>query len=113
TPYHCAIKEQISCQLDDNALFSLNEGDWVIAKMQCYPLKDNGAFSAKVMEFIAKKDDPLAPWLIALARNNLAKTAPELTTLPQFNDSETALRHDLCHLPFITIDNVSSKDLDD
>lgn len=96
---------------------SLKEGDWVVANLNNHPLdttKDakNKAFSCVVKEKITDSGDKIAPWWVTLARHNLPNAEPA----PQESWSmldEGLERQDLTHVPFITIDGESTKDMDD
>lgn len=111
-PDHPLMKDAIKARpkkgIDEK---SLKEGDWVLAELTRHALKDNGFF-ANIVEVIAGVDDPIAPWWVVLARNKLAKQAPEDTQDWQPIE-ESIERHDLTDVPFITIDGESTLDMDD
>ena len=111
-PDHPLMKDAIKARpkkgIDEK---SLKEGDWVLAELTRHALKDNGFF-ANIVEVIAGVDDPIAPWWVVLARNELAKQAPEDTQDWQPIE-ESIERHDLTDVPFITIDGESTLDMDD
>ncbi|KXI21361.1 exoribonuclease II [Photobacterium sanguinicancri] len=96
---------------------SLKEGDWVVANLNSHPLDTandakNKAFSCVVSEKITDSNDKIAPWWVTLARHNLPNAEPA----PQESWSmldEGLERQDLTHIPFITIDGESTKDMDD
>lgn len=111
-PDHPLMKDAIKARpkkgIDEK---SLKEGDWVLAELTRHALKDNGFF-ANIVEVIAGVDDPIAPWWVVLARNQLAKQAPEDTQDWQPIE-ESIERHDLTDVPFVTIDGESTLDMDD
>lgn len=112
-PYRSTVKEAINCQIDDTLMLSLNNGDWVVAELIAHPLKDNNKpFLARITEFITHQEDHFAHWLITLAYNKLAKSAPEIAHDNAFIIQDES-RQDLSHLPFFTVDNATTKDLDD
>src|SRR5699024_6037871 len=78
-PEHPLMKDAMKARpKKGNDEKSLKEGDWVLAELTRHALKDNGFF-ANIVEVIAGVDDPIAPWWVVLARNELAKQAPEDT----------------------------------
>ena len=103
-----AIKARTVKGLDEK---SLKEGDWVLGEMTSHPLQGNGFF-ANVVEVIAGVDDPIAPWWVVLARNKLAKVAPEDSKDWQ-QVPDTLTRRDITDVPFFTIDAESTLDMDD
>jgi len=88
----------------------VNEGDWVVAQLKTHALKD-GNFQADVTEFVATAEDPNAPWWVTLARQDLAKSVPEMPESVEFSDAGERL--DLTDKVFFTIDSASTKDMDD
>lgn len=110
-PDHPLLNTPISCRPLPSLEVTLNEGDWVVAEMRRHPLKGDRQFYAEVTELITVADDPRAPWRVTLARHGLAHSAPVFTDLPAPDEQET--RDDLQHLPFVTIDNASTRDMDD
>ncbi|MFV0574512.1 MAG: exoribonuclease II [Vibrio sp.] len=98
---------------------TLNEGDWVVAHLVDHPLakdcdKDN--FFVEISEKITDADDKIAPWWVTLAQNDLPNSEPQ--GLPegeqwQLKDDADLNRIDLTHIPFVTIDGASTKDMDD
>ncbi|CZF82188.1 Exoribonuclease 2 [Grimontia celer] len=91
---------------------ALSEGDWVVATLIQHPLKGDNNFFCEISEKITESDDKIAPWWVTLAKHNLPNQEPA----PQDNWEmldESLVREDLTHLPFITIDSESTKDMDD
>lgn len=110
---HFLIKHVIRCRKNEAICQSLQEGDWVVAELRKHPLNENdNFFFAEVTEFIAAKNDHLAPWLIILTRHNLEKTAPDNVPVTLL-ESEHINRQDLMDIPFFTIDSESTRDMDD
>ncbi|MCE0556880.1 exoribonuclease II [Motilimonas sp. E26] len=89
----------------------LKEGDWVKASLTQHTLKDEKRFAVLINEKIAAGDDPYVGRWVTLAKLDLATTppAPPLTW-PELDASQRA---DYQHLPFFTIDNETTQDMDD
>jgi len=104
----------ISIHFFDKKLISnVQVGDWVLAKLVKHKLNGYNFFYATIIKIIAKKEDMQAPWNVTLARHNLKKEEPNIKDL-KFNFlTDTEERIDLTHLDFISIDNNSTKDIDD
>ncbi|MCW5197680.1 exoribonuclease II [Buchnera aphidicola] len=110
-PNYIFLKEYIPCTflIDQNSEFK--SGDWFIAKLTKHKL-NHDSFHANLIKFIAKKEDPFISWWITLSKYNLKKKEPKVDVKNiSFFDSEKRL--DLTNLSFITIDNSSTKDIDD
>lgn len=105
------IKDPILCRPVPELTHEFNEGDWVVAELRNHPLVKGAVFTAEITEFITDIQDTFAPWWIALSRHQLEKSAPHLTTEATINDNIE--RTDLTALPFFTIDNISTEDMDD
>ncbi len=93
-------------------LSELKEGDWVVATLFQHPLTNEKGFFCEITKKITDADDKIAPWWVTLAKHDLPNQEP----LPQ--DTWTMLdegitRVDLTSVPFVTIDNLSTKDMDD
>ncbi|WP_445429032.1 exoribonuclease II [Alishewanella sp. HL-SH05] len=88
----------------------LQNGDWVIATLSQHALSAE-SFIVTITELVAKADDPEAPWWVVLARHELPKRAPE--ALQQWPLLDTQPRTDFTTIPFLTIDNASTQDMDD
>ncbi|MDD1792161.1 exoribonuclease II [Enterovibrio sp. ZSDZ42] len=91
---------------------ALSEGDWVVASLIRHPLNGENGFFCEISEKITDANDKIAPWWVTLAKHSLPNQEPA----PQDNWEmldESLVREDLTHLPFITIDNASTKDMDD
>lgn len=92
----------------------INEGDWVVAQLTRHPLKgDDNGFFVEITEKITDADDKIAPWWVTLAQNDLPNKEPEGIDDWQLKDDEALVREDLTHIPFVTIDGASTKDMDD
>ncbi len=89
----------------------LQEGDWVTAKLQHHPLRDEKRFSVTVSALITKADDPYLGRWVTLAKLGLPTTPPAAPEAWPALDMST--RIDYRQLPFITIDNASTQDMDD
>lgn len=111
-PDYPMLKDLIICQNDKNYINTLQNGDWVVARLTKHKLNGNNFFYAELIEKIIKKDDPLTPWWVTLARHNLARKEP-LANKDDFILKENYYRQDLTNLDFITIDNSHTKDIDD
>ncbi|NIG62421.1 MAG: exoribonuclease II [Serratia symbiotica] len=110
-PNHPLLKEAIQCQPVRALTHNFQPGDWAVAEMRRHPLKGDSGFNANLTHFITDAEDYFAPWWVTLARHNLEKEAPEITS---FSEQETALaREDLTALDFVTIDSASTQDMDD
>ncbi|MDN3617611.1 exoribonuclease II [Vibrio gallaecicus] len=91
----------------------LKEGDWVVAHIVNHPLKGDDGFLAQISEKITDADDKIAPWWVTLAQNDLPNSEPEGIDNWQVNDDVDLQRVDMTHIPFVTIDGESTKDMDD
>lgn len=89
---------------------SLAEGDWVVAELRQHNLRD-GRFRVEVFERICSASDNDAPWLVSLARHQLPAQAPELP-LPTLSANDEH-RRNLTQHTLYTIDNASTRDMDD
>ncbi|MCE2570383.1 exoribonuclease II [Motilimonas eburnea] len=89
----------------------LQEGDWVTATLQHHSLRDGKRFSVNVTTRIAKGDDPYLGRWVTLAKLGLPTLPPQAPSAwPALDESS---RSDYRQLPFITIDNASTQDMDD
>lgn len=91
----------------------LQEGDWVVAKLIQHPLKGDNGFFVEITEKITDADDKIAPWWVTLAENDLPNSEPEGIEDWQLLDDADLQRADMTHVPFVTIDGESTKDMDD
>lgn len=91
---------------------ALAEGDWVVAKLINHPLNGKDHFFCEISKKIADVDDKIAPWWVTLAKHDLPNREPQHQCDWTLLD-EKLIRQDLTHLPFITIDSKSTKDMDD
>lgn len=89
------------------------EGDWVVAHLVRHPLKGEDNFLAEISEKITDSDDKIAPWWVTLAENDLPNSEPAGIENWQLKDDADLERCDLTHIPFVTIDGASTKDMDD
>lgn len=91
---------------------ALAEGDWVVAHLIQHPLKGDNHFFCEIAEKITDAEDKIAPWWVTLAKHDLPNKEPVDQASWDMLD-ENLTRQDLTALPFITIDNESTKDMDD
>ncbi|CAM3860624.1 exoribonuclease II [Vibrio aquimaris] len=91
----------------------LKEGDWVVAHLIQHPLADDNGFLVEISEKITDADDKIAPWWVTLAQNELPNTEPPGIENWQIEDDADLERLDMTHLPFVTIDGASTRDMDD
>ncbi len=91
----------------------LKEGDWVVAHLIRHPLKDDSGFFVEISEKITDADDKIAPWWVTLAQNDLPNSEPEGVDKWELKDDSDLERIDMTHVPFVTIDGESTKDMDD
>ncbi|KYP97338.1 exoribonuclease II [Sodalis-like endosymbiont of Proechinophthirus fluctus] len=111
-PDHRLIKEVIQTRPQRGVNQTFQTGDWAVAEMRCHPLKGDRQFYAEITALVATTDDHFAPWLVTLARHNLERAAPEMPEGIAMQEDGPA-RDDLTALDFITIDSVSTEDMDD
>lgn len=90
----------------------IKEGDWVVATLTQHPLQGDNNFFAEIIEKITDAEDKIAPWWVTLAENNLPNAEPAGVEKWELKDDDLP-RVDLTHLPFVTIDGASTKDMDD
>ncbi|WP_043886495.1 exoribonuclease II, partial [Vibrio sp. 16] len=91
----------------------LKEGDWVVAQLVRHPLKGDNGFFVEITEKITDADDKIAPWWVTLAQNDLPNSEPAGIDNWEIIDDEDLERLDMTHIPFVTIDGESTKDMDD
>lgn len=92
----------------------LADDDWVVAVLKRHPLKpDDKGFFVDVTQVIAKSDDHYAPWWVVLARHDLPREQPVIEENWTLTDPDGLVRDDLTDIPFFTIDNESTLDMDD
>ncbi|MFI3245383.1 MAG: exoribonuclease II [Ferrimonas sp.] len=102
------LKARCHKSLDEK---TLQDGDYVVAHLKRHPLRpDDQGFIVEISELVAAHNDPHVPWWVILAKHDLAKVEPNDPANWQLDESA---RQDLTHLPFITIDAESTKDMDD
>lgn len=92
---------------------TLAEGDWVVAQLIQHPLAGDNGFFVEISQKITDANDQIAPWWVTLAENDLPNSEPEGIDNWQLNDDPDLERLDMTHIPFITIDGESTKDMDD
>ncbi|OTQ81291.1 exoribonuclease II [Gilliamella apis] len=103
----------IRCKVNPQVAQKLKEGDWVVATLQSHPLeKDKNHFSAEVTKFIASSDSIYQLWLKTLARYDLEDKAPQEEAFT-ISESEQENRQELTEVPFFTVDNENTEDMDD
>ncbi|OAJ95036.1 exoribonuclease II [Vibrio bivalvicida] len=91
----------------------LKEGDWVVAHLTQHPLKGDNGFFVEISEKITDTDDKIAPWWVTLAQNDLPNSEPAGIDNWEIKDDADLERVDMTHVPFVTIDGASTKDMDD
>lgn len=91
----------------------LQEGDWVVAQLIRHPLKGDNGFFVEITEKITDADDKIAPWWVTLAQNDLPNSEPTGIDNWAIKDDADLERIDMTHIPFVTIDGESTKDMDD
>lgn len=89
------------------------EGDWVVAHLIRHPLKGDNGFFVEISEKITDADDKIAPWWVTLAQNDLPNSEPAGIDNWEIKDDSELERVDMTHVPFVTIDGESTKDMDD
>ncbi|MDA0120333.1 exoribonuclease II [Vibrio sp. T11.5] len=89
------------------------EGDWVVAHLTQHPLKGDNGFFVEISEKITDADDKIAPWWVTLAQNDLPNSEPAGIDNWEIKDDADLARIDMTHIPFVTIDGESTKDMDD
>ncbi len=89
------------------------EDDWVVARLKQHPLRGDDGFFVEITEKITDANDKIAPWWVTLAQNDLPNKEPEGIDHWQLKDDEALERIDMTHVPFVTIDGESTKDMDD
>ncbi|MGD8170806.1 exoribonuclease II [Vibrio sp. TRT 21S02] len=89
------------------------EGDWVVANLTRHPLKGDNGFFVEISEKITDADDKIAPWWVTLAENDLPNSEPAGIDNWALIDDVDLERVDMTHVPFVTIDGESTKDMDD
>ncbi|VFP88489.1 exoribonuclease II [Candidatus Erwinia haradaeae] len=111
-PDHPWLKNAIPCNPRYDLNHCFQDGDWTVAKIQSHPLNGDEVFYAELTEFITTTEDHLAPWWVTLARYDLEREAPDVP-IPTKMINEKIKRKDLTEIPFITIDNAHTEDMDD
>ncbi|WP_217511732.1 exoribonuclease II [Vibrio metschnikovii] len=91
----------------------MQEGDWVVATLIGHPLKGDTGFLVEITQKITDAEDKIAPWWVTLAENDLPNCEPPGVEHWSLNDDSALQRIDLTHVPFVTIDGKSTKDMDD
>ncbi|GAB2643703.1 exoribonuclease II [Vibrio panuliri] len=115
TPDHPQLKKQ---SLKAKVKKGLNpndfaEGDWVVAHLIGHPLKGDNGFFVEISQKVTNADDKIAPWWVTLAQNDLPNSEPAGIDNWEIKDDADLERVDMTHVPFVTIDGESTKDMDD
>lgn len=84
------------------------DGDIVEARITQHPY-ESGRAQAVVETLIARGDDKTAIWKLALHKMRVVRDYPEF----QIKEPDLGQRIDYSHLPFVTIDGESTRDMDD
>lgn len=111
----CSLNNRpIRCHIKKGLEEKIEPGCWVHGIVTSRPLQAQGRFfTAEITEFITKGDDAAWLWLTTLRRYHLPYTTPALTAPLSLLSGEEQDRKDLTHLPFFSIDNEDTKDVDD
>ncbi|WWO95467.1 MAG: exoribonuclease II [Candidatus Dasytiphilus stammeri] len=117
-PYFLPIKNLILCSMPTNNIkYHFKSGDWVVAEICKHPLTNlnDQNFYADLIQIISSGTDHLVPWWVTLVKHNLERHSPVMhhNTIFIKVENEKLYREDLTKLPFITIDNDSTEDMDD
>ncbi|WP_194436429.1 exoribonuclease II [Vibrio fluminensis] len=105
-----SLKAKVKKGLNPN---DFAEGDWVVAHLVSHPLKGDNGFFAEIAEKITDAADKIAPWWVTLAQNDLPNSEPAGIDNWEIKDDVDLERVDMTHVPFVTIDGESTKDMDD
>ncbi|KEY91629.1 exoribonuclease 2 [Candidatus Photodesmus blepharus] len=89
------------------------EGDWVLADLIRHPLKGDDGFLVEISEKITHSRDQMAQFHVILAQNGLSRSEPATLDQWTLKDDEDLSRVDMTGVPFVTIDSLSTKDIDD
>lgn len=89
------------------------DGDIVIANILKHPF-ETGSAQAEIVEIVANERDRQAFWRAACARHNISFEPPVFNQEDIPLDSTSFSGHkNLRHVPFVTIDGESTRDIDD
>ena len=97
---------------------SCDEGDYVVAQMQRHPFKD-GRAQAKVVRVIGQGSQEKFELKLTQAKYMIEREVPAKVMaqsealLAEISNTAVDERKDLSHLPFVTIDSVTTRDMDD
>ncbi|WP_114766836.1 exoribonuclease II [Vibrio rhodolitus] len=105
-----SLKAKVKKGLNPN---DFAEGDWVVAHLIQHPLKGDNGFFVEISHKITDADDKIAPWWVTLAQNDLPNSEPAGIDNWEIKDDADLERIDMTHIPFVTIDGESTKDMDD
>lgn len=93
------------------------EGDTVLCELLRHPFHEEGKAAAKIVANIGKESDPYFEHKFIVAKYGLYRYWPKdaIDQAAQCRKSATELsqRQDFTHIPFITIDSASTRDMDD
>ncbi|MFA0415396.1 exoribonuclease II [Vibrio renipiscarius] len=115
TPDHPQLKKQALKAKTQKGLNpnDFAEGDWVVAHLIQHPLKGDAGFLVEISKKITDANDKIAPWWVTLAENDLPNSEPAGIDHWELKDDADLERIDMTHIPFVTIDGQSTKDMDD
>lgn len=93
------------------------ENDWVLAEVTRHPFRD-GKAAAKLITRIGGPNDDYLQQSLTIARFGLAREWPkdvvnQTQQCAQQTEQTSTERQDLTHLPLVTIDSTSTRDMDD
>ena len=100
-------------QISSRKINGYENGDWIKCRISQHPIKTGNA-KASIVSKIADSTDPMAPWKVSLAKHNLCDLDLSYSTEnKELKNSIEPYYSDKTHLPFITIDSETTRDMDD
>lgn len=94
------------------------EGDHVLCELMRHPFNEDGKAAAKIIANIGKEADPYFEHKLIVAQYGLFRYWPkdaseQAVACKQIKVSLDDNRKDFTHIPFVTIDSYSTRDMDD
>lgn len=111
-PDHHLLNRALPANAPDLKEIEFKEGDWVVAELKQHAMTQN-RFQVSITRWIARDQDSALPWLVALAKYALPTEAPIAEEGALIELPDCSHRRDLTALPLFTIDNHSTRDMDD
>lgn len=111
-PNYPFLKELILCSIDNIKFPNIKNGDWFVAELLHHKLNSFKDFYVRLVKFIASGNDTLLPWKVILSHYKIEYKFPKMTSYDIIFNNNIP-RKDLTHLKFITIDDETTKDIDD